>query len=102
MSETLLLGLGRHLLPIPHPGQQRQVAGSRRANRAAPGFVPDDQHRVRDLAVVELPRAATPLPPELIAERWTRRRDWNLSGGCSLTATTTPPRISAVSEGSST
>ena len=69
MRESLLLGVGRHLLPIPRPIWQRQVARSGRDNRASLGFMSDDHHRVRDFAVVELPRAGAPLPPELFAER---------------------------------
>ena len=69
MSENLFLGVGRHLLSIPRPVWQRQVAGSGRANRAALGFMSNDHHRVRDFAVLELPRAGAPLPPEFFSER---------------------------------
>jgi hypothetical protein len=69
MNERLLLGLGRHLLPIPPLVWQRHVAGGAEGNRAALGFMSDDHHRVRDLAVVELPRAGAPLPPEMFAAR---------------------------------
>ena len=69
MGENLFLGVGRHLLPIPRPIWQQQVARGGRDNRASLGFMSDDHHRVRDLAVVELPRAGVPLPPELFAER---------------------------------
>ncbi len=69
MNENLLLGLGHHMLPIPRSVWQRQVASSKQGNRAALGFMTDEHHRVRDFAVVELPRAGAPLPPELFAER---------------------------------
>ena len=69
MNDSLLLGVGRHVLPIPRPVWRRQVAGSGPANRAALTFMSADHHRVRDLAVVELPRAGAPLPPALFAER---------------------------------
>jgi hypothetical protein len=69
MNESLLLGLGHHMLPVPRPVWQRQIARSGEGNRAALGFMSDDHHRVRDFAVVELPRAGAPLPPELFAER---------------------------------
>jgi hypothetical protein len=69
MRESLFLGVGRHLLPIPRPIWQQQVARGGRDNRASLGFMSDDHPRVRDLAVVELPRAGVPLPPELFAER---------------------------------
>lgn len=69
MNENLLLGSGHHMLPIPRSAWQRQVARTGQGNRTALGFMTDDHHRVRDLAVVELPRAGAPLPPELFAER---------------------------------
>jgi hypothetical protein len=69
MRESLFLGVGRHLLPIPRPIWRQQVARGGRENRASLGFMSGDHHRVRDLAVVELPRAGVPLPPELFAER---------------------------------
>ncbi|MCX6028783.1 MAG: hypothetical protein NT169_05720 [Chloroflexi bacterium] len=69
MNGNLLLGLGRHMLPVPRPVWQRQVASGEQGNRAALGFMTDDHHRVRDFAVVELPRAGASLPPELFAER---------------------------------
>ncbi len=65
----LLLGMGRHLVPIPRPVWQRQVAQNGRGSRAALSFMTADHHRVRDLAVVELARAGAPLPPEFFAAR---------------------------------
>lgn len=69
MQQSLLLGLGHHVLPVPRPVWQRQIARSGEASRAALGFMSEDHHRVRNFAVVELPRAGAPLPPELFAER---------------------------------
>jgi len=69
MQQSLLLGLGHHMLPVPRPIWQRQITRSGEGNRAALGFMSADHHRVRDFAVVELPRAGAPLPPELFAER---------------------------------
>jgi hypothetical protein len=69
MNNSLLLGLGHFMLPIPRPVWQRQVAGTAAGNRTALGFMSDEHHRVRDFAVVELPRAGAPLPPELFAEK---------------------------------
>ncbi len=69
MKDSLLLGLGHHLLPIPRAMWQRQMAGSAERNRAALSFMSDDHHRVRDFAVLELPRAGAPLPPELFARK---------------------------------
>jgi hypothetical protein len=69
MNEQMLLGSSRHMLSIPRGVWQRHVAGSGEGNRAALEFMSADHHRMRDLAVVELPRAGAPLPPELFAER---------------------------------
>ena len=69
MKQSPLLGLGRHILPIPRSLWQRQVAGMGEKNQVALGFMSDDHRRVHDFAVVELPRVGEPLPPELFAER---------------------------------
>lgn len=64
-----LIGLGRHLIPIPRFVWERQVAGKARAAAARLRFMTDDHHRVRDFVVREIPDAAAPLSPELIARR---------------------------------
>jgi hypothetical protein len=69
MKKSLLLGLGHHMLPIPGPVWQGQVAGNAHANQTRLDFMTPDHHRVRDFAVLELPRIGAPLPPELIAQR---------------------------------
>jgi hypothetical protein len=69
MNKRLLLGLGRTMLPVPRSIWQRQVAHSEKGGHSGLSFMTDDHHRVRDFAVMELPRAGVPLPPELIAER---------------------------------
>jgi hypothetical protein len=58
-----------HMLPIPGPIWQRQISRNGEGNRAALGFMSEDHHRVRDFAVVKLPRASASLPSELFAER---------------------------------
>ena len=68
MNDNLLLGIGHHLLPIPRPVWRRQVAANAERSRAALGFMTCDHHRVRDLAVLGLPRNGEPLPPEMFAE----------------------------------
>lgn len=67
MRNALLLGVGRHLIPIPAFIWQRQVKGN--TGESPTAFMTPDHHRVRDFAVTELPIAGQPLPPELIAAR---------------------------------
>ncbi len=69
MNKRLLLGLSHAMLPIPRALWQKQVAQSEQAGLARLSFMTDDHHRVRDLTVMELPRAGKPLPPEWIAEQ---------------------------------
>ena len=69
MNKRLLLGLGRMMLPIPRSIWQRQVAQSEQGSHSRLSFMTEEHHRVRDFAVLELPRAGAPLSPELIAER---------------------------------
>ncbi len=63
MNDDLLLGLWRYIVPIPRIIWQRRVRGEGRL-----GFMSADHHRVRDFAVLELPRFGKPLPPERIAQ----------------------------------
>ncbi len=63
MNKRLLLGLSHAMLPIPRALWQKQVAQSERAGRASLSFMTDDHHRVRDLAVMELPRAESRCRP---------------------------------------
>lgn len=67
--KSLLMGVGRHLLPIPQPIWQRQMAASSHDSRSGLAFMSEEHHLVRDLAVVELPRAGRPLPPAFFAGR---------------------------------
>ena len=69
MSDTLLRGFSRYMIPIPRMLWRRQV--SRRAERigAGLGFMSEEHHRVRNFVVRELPGAGEPLSPGFIAER---------------------------------
>ncbi len=69
MNDNLLLGLGRHLLPIPRLVWQKQVADDAQHTRAALGFMSAEHHIVRNFVVRELPRVGKPLAPEFIAEK---------------------------------
>ncbi len=68
MTDGLLLGLGRHMIPIPRMVWQRVVQANGRKIRAGLSFMSNDHHRVRDFVVTELPRAGVPLPLDSIAE----------------------------------
>ena len=68
MKDRLLLGLGRHMIPIPRGLWWRAVQAGARKSRAGLDFMSDDHHRVRDFVVTELPRHGAPLPPEAISE----------------------------------
>ncbi|MCG3212668.1 MAG: hypothetical protein FOGNACKC_06343 [Anaerolineae bacterium] len=68
MNNSLLLGVGRYLIPVPRLIWQRQITKSGQGARAGLAFMTADHHRVRDFAVRELPRLGKPLSPELIAE----------------------------------
>ena len=64
MKDSLLLGIGHHMLPIPRAVWQRQLGGDAQLQ-----FMSEDHHRVRNLVVTELPRAGKPLSPEFIGQQ---------------------------------
>jgi hypothetical protein len=65
VSNRLLLGIGRHMLPIPAFIWQRQA--QRNPNDAPTAFMTPDHQRIRDHVVTELPIAGQPLSPAVIA-----------------------------------
>jgi hypothetical protein len=64
-EDALLMGVWNYVLPIPRPIWRSQVHG----DPAKLDFMSEQHHRVRDFAVVELPRAGEPLTPEFIARQ---------------------------------
>jgi hypothetical protein len=68
MKDRLLLGLGRHMIPIPRLIWERIVKGQAGKTREGLRFMSEDHHRVRDFTVLELARTGAPLAPEAIAE----------------------------------
>jgi len=68
MNNQLLLGLWRYLLPVPRQLWQGQVDKDARVADHRLDFMSPDHHRVRNFAVLELPRAGRPLSPEYIAQ----------------------------------
>jgi hypothetical protein len=69
MSDRLLLGLGRRMIPIPRLLWRLIMEVQAGEIRAGLGFMSADHHRVRDFVVCELAREGRPIPAELIAER---------------------------------
>ena len=67
MRNSLLLGLWRLMVPLPETVWQGQVAKGAEGTAAGLVFMSEDHHRVRDFAVMELPRAGKALSPEVIA-----------------------------------
>jgi hypothetical protein len=67
VKDGVLLGLGRHMVPVPRLVWRRIMTANARRISARLGFMSEDHHRVRDFAVTELPRAGAPLSPESIA-----------------------------------
>ncbi len=67
MANTLRLGIGRRMIPIPPMIWQRVIRAGGRKARASLAFMSEDHHRVRDHAVLELARTGAPLSPEAIA-----------------------------------
>jgi hypothetical protein len=68
MAGRLLIGLGRHMIPIPRMLWQWQVGKSAQKTKAHLGFMSEEHHLVREFVVRELPRVGEPLSPEFIAE----------------------------------
>jgi len=67
MSDAILLGLGRWMVPIPGALWRRMVRANARQTPQTLRFMTPDHHRVRDFAVERLLRTGTPLPPDEIA-----------------------------------
>ncbi|NIM49058.1 MAG: hypothetical protein GTO22_07335 [Gemmatimonadales bacterium] len=68
MSSRLLIGLGRHMIPIPRMLWQWRVRRAAQRTTAGLDFMSEEHHLVREFAVGELPRVGEPLSPEFIAE----------------------------------
>jgi hypothetical protein len=65
--QKVLLGIKRHMLPIPEALFRRAMkAGTRKTYRAL-GGLDEEQRRVHHFVVRDLPRLAEPMPPEHIA-----------------------------------
>jgi hypothetical protein len=69
MSDAILLGLGRWMIPVPGMVWRRVVRANARKAPATLQFMTPDHHRVRDFAVERLLRTGAPLSADEIA-RW--------------------------------
>ena len=69
MSDTLLRGFWRHMIPIPPMLWRKQVSGRAKRIGEGLGFMSEEHHRVRNFAVRELPAVGEPLSTEFISER---------------------------------
>jgi hypothetical protein len=68
MSNRVLFGVGKQMLPVPAFVWQRMMKAGARKTAARLGFMSQDHHRVRDFVVLELPRSGVPLSLGMIAE----------------------------------
>jgi hypothetical protein len=69
MRDTLLLGQGQHLIPIPRLMWQEHISKAGHDTKAALSFMSEEHHLVRNFVVRELPRVGEPLSPDYIAGR---------------------------------
>jgi hypothetical protein len=67
MSETVLLGRGKELVPVPRAMWESHLADISEHGRERLAFMTGDHRRARAFVVRELPRAGTVLSPEFIA-----------------------------------
>ncbi len=67
MQDSLLLGAGRYMIPIPRAIWRRQVAQAAPRIKAGLGFMTPEHHLVRNFVVTEIPRAGKPLSPEYLS-----------------------------------
>ncbi len=75
MRNSILLGLGRVMLPVPALIWTRLVGQSARQVAGNLDFMTDDHLRVRDYVVREMPGSPGPLAPETIAAALVLARD---------------------------
>lgn len=69
MSNKLLLGFWRAMIPVPGMVWKDQVDKSARNTVQKLAFMSEEHHLVREFVVRELPRAGEPLSPAFIAQK---------------------------------
>ncbi len=68
MRDSLLMGIGRHMIPVPRFIWRRQVSRGARRLKESLSFMSGDHHRIRYFLVRELPRRAAPISPEYLSQ----------------------------------
>jgi hypothetical protein len=68
MDDNILLGVGRHLVPVPRAVWQGHAARDAEHTDRGLAFMSEQHHRIRNFVVRELPRVGEPLAPEFIAQ----------------------------------
>jgi hypothetical protein len=68
MANNLMSGIWRHILPVPPMLWEKRVQQARSKIERRLDFMTPAHRKVHHYAVRELPRAASPLSPEVIAE----------------------------------
>jgi hypothetical protein len=66
-GDRLLLGIGRHIIPVPEHLMDRESDKEAHKGPSRLAFMTPAHHVVRDFAVRELPRVGQPLSPQQIA-----------------------------------
>ena len=67
MNDTVLIGRGKDLSRIPRGAWEDQLVDAPQSIESRLTFMSDAHHLVRNFAVAELPRLATPLAPAEIS-----------------------------------
>ena len=68
MSDNMLIGFSRFIMPIPSLIWRSQVPMKARRLSADLSFMSPDHHQVRNYVVRELPRVGKPMSPDYIAQ----------------------------------
>jgi hypothetical protein len=69
MRKYVLLGIGRIIVRIPRRVWQKRVVEDAQSISRVIAALSDDDHRVREFVVTEIPRAGEPLAPEVIGQK---------------------------------
>ena len=72
MSQSILIGRGRHIEVMPRKEWEDDLAGVPSGVAARLAFMTEEHHRVRNFVVRELPRTGEPIRPSQIAKQLAR------------------------------